>query len=151
MRDKYPLRPPKFGPFFFDLLPTTHPPTIERCFEKVISARRGNSEIDARTDDRWMLATAPPAPSIRRSPDGGGVREAGREGWKTDRKIKHPEARGRSSWPRRGACKKERTRRGCMEEGEGEGQWHKQVVLRTAKKLDEWTLDKEGRKAGGAA
>ena len=32
-----------------------------------------------------------------------------------------------------------------MEEGEGEGQWHKQVVLRTAKKLDEWTLDKEGR------
>ena len=31
------------------------------------------------------------------------------------------------------------------EEEEGEGQWHKQVVLRTAKKLDEWTLDKEGR------
>ena len=32
-----------------------------------------------------------------------------------------------------------------MEEGEGEGQWHKQVVLRTAKKLDEWTPEKEGR------
>ena len=29
---------------------------------------------------------------------------------------------------------------------EGEGQWHKQVVLRTAKKLDEWTLETEGRR-----
>ena len=38
-----------------------------------------------------------------------------------------------------------------MEGEEGEGQWHKQVVLRTAKKLDEWTLDRLGRKAGGAA
>ena len=37
------------------------------------------------------------------------------------------------------------------EEEEGEGQWHKQVVLRTAKKLDEWTLDRQGGKAGAGA
>ena len=81
-----------------------------------------------------------------------------RRGW-SERRREGRRRTGKLSTKRRGddrpgqdgvLGKKER-REGCMEEGEGEGQWHKQVVLRTAKKLDEWTLEKEGRKAGGAA
>ena len=89
-----------------------------------------HSEIDAWIDGCSRPLSLSPSPD---GADGGGLTEAG--GTRTGKLSTKKQGDDR---PRGGAPRKEAKETGGKGEGEGwggrEGQWHKQVVLRTAKK-----------------